>query len=275
MNDDRHKNCEAKTIKSFERLCGIIKTLRGPDGCPWDKEQTVFSIIPNLIEESHEFSEAAANSDLDESINNMREELGDVFLVATMLGIIAQQDNLFNLSDSLNDISEKLIRRHPHVFSDSEARDSKEVITQWDKIKTEIEGKGSKSIFKNIPKGLPPILRAEKTQKNAAKAGFDWKSFDGPLEKIREETEELAEIITEPLTRKEMVTEEIGDLLFSVINLSRHLHTDPAQALQISTNKFMRRYEKLEEIAAERGTKINLENITELDKIWREIKDML
>jgi tetrapyrrole methylase family protein/MazG family protein len=261
--------------ESFNELYRTIKTLRGPDGCPWDKEQTVFSITANLIEEAHEFSEAAAKHPASESVKEMREELGDVFLVTTMLGIIAEEDRLFSLKDSLQEITEKIIRRHPHVFGESKAADSREVISQWDKIKSDVEGKPGHSSLETVPKNLPPMIRAEKIQKKAAKTGFDWKNYEGPLCKIREETEELAELLNDKTSDKELLTEELGDMLFSVINLSRHLEIDPSAALQKSTQKFINRYKEMKAIAEQEGIELSFKNAAKLDKIWKTIKGRL
>ncbi|MFP4382576.1 MAG: nucleoside triphosphate pyrophosphohydrolase [Spirochaetia bacterium] len=266
---------ENDVIDGFRDLYRTIKILRGPNGCPWDKEQTVFSIAANLIEESHEFSEAAAKHPAPESIKEMREELGDVFLVALMLGVIADEDDLFSLYDSLKEITAKLLRRHPHVFSNSQASTSREVITQWDKIKSDVEGKPGHSSLDSVPKNLPPLMRAEKVQKKAAKSGFDWENHYGPLSKIKEETEEISLLLRDKNAETDRITEELGDILFSIVNLSRHLKIDSSLALQKATQKFITRYEKMKTIAENKGVDISFENAEELDKIWESIKKKL
>jgi tetrapyrrole methylase family protein / MazG family protein len=247
----------------IERLREIMATLRAPNGCPWDREQTHESIKSALLEEAYELIEAIDNRDME----NMKEELGDVLLQVIFHSQLANETGKFNFDDVVTTISDKLVRRHPHVFGDVNAPDTATVLANWNEIKKK-EKPERKGPFDGIPKALPALMRATEVSKKAAKVGFDWPNAEGALAKVREETDELA-AETHDKTR---AAEELGDLLFAVVNLSRHLKLDAEQCLYAATNKFQKRYEAMAAVLAERGKKLEDCTLAEMDAVWNEIK---
>ena len=213
--------------KSFERLYEIMKKLRSPGGCPWDREQTPKSIRSNLVEEAYECVEAVTANDLP----HIKEEIGDVFLVNTFMAYMYEQEGRFSVAEALDGVSDKLVRRHPHVFGEGSTADTPDkVIAQWKDIKVTVEGKKPKdSVIDEVSHALPPMDRAYKIQKKAAKVGFDWKEAGDVWAKVREEAEE-ARLACEHGDR-DRVEDEIGDILFSLVNVSRFLKIDPSVAL--------------------------------------------
>ncbi len=267
MHGENEANPEAETGEAFLRLFSIIKTLRGPDGCPWDKKQTPASLAPSLIEESYEFIEAAGDNNKD----NMREELGDIFLLVTMISYMLEQDRSFSLSDVLHEISDKLIRRHPHVFGDMKKEDAGEVIELWKQIKRDVEKKKEvDSITEEIPRSLPPLERAFMMQKKVSKVGFDWEKGEDVEKKIIEEIEELKEELKDGHISG--TEEEIGDILFSIVNFSRFLDVDPAIALHRTNQKFVTRFRYIEEKMKAAGKELSSDNFTMMDEFWNEAK---
>ncbi len=254
--------------EGFPRLLSIVKQLRNPQGgCPWDLEQSPESLSSDFIEEVYEALEAIRDKD-DE---HLKEELGDVFLVTTMISYMKEQEGAFLVDDVLMGISEKLIRRHPHVFSDSQAGNAQEVLEQWDNIKVNIEGRAPRnSLLDKVSKGLPPLERAYKLQKKASKAGFDWPDIQGALEKVNEEIDEVR---TADPGNKEELLDELGDLLFSVINISRHLGIDPSEALLHCNRKFMKRFAHVEKRMKEQGLEMKPGNLEIMDQFWDESKE--
>src|SRR6266480_7825346 len=216
----------------FKRLCDIVAKLRAPGGCPWDREQTHESILPQMIEEAYELSEAVSASDT----AHFREELGDVLLHVVMQAEIARESGRFNIDDVLREISEKLVRRHPHVFGTSEARDSGAVLKQWEAIKRE-EKNANLHYLASLPKALPALVRAQKAQSKAARVNFDWTELGGVMAKVEEELRETKEAIQSQ--QYERIEDEIGDLLFAVVNLARKCKIDTETALQSATDKFV------------------------------------
>jgi tetrapyrrole methylase family protein/MazG family protein len=250
---------------TFSRFFDVIRTLRGPEGCPWDRKQTTESMRPYLLEETYEALDAIDMKDDEE----LREELGDVFLIATMMAYIKEQDGAFTVSEVFDHISEKLVRRHPHVFGTSEADTPEAVSAQWDQIKTEVEGKAHPSALDGIPDGLPPLSRAFELQKRAEKQGFDWNDPAPAAEKVREELDEVLAHDPSEHTRLEA---ELGDLLFSVVNLSRKLGVDPSIALHQANGKFRRRFRAVEEEMERRGRTMRDADLAEMDAIWDDTK---
>ncbi len=252
----------------FKRLLDIVKTLRGPNGCPWDKEQSARTLRGDLLEETYECIDAINSHDS----GNLREELGDLFLLATMISYIEQQAGRFTVTDVLDEISEKLIRRHPHVFSDSTISGSEEVIQQWDRIKRDVEGKDSgSSLLDSVPGSLPPLEKAYRYQKKAAKVGFDWEELSQVSDKVHEELQELEEIDPQNGSHTE-VENELGDLLFAVVNLCRHYKVDPAIALHGTNRKFARRFRYIEEEMKSRGKALSTKEFSLMDTLWNEAK---
>ena len=229
-----------KTQDAFEELYSVIRRLRAPDGCNWDREQTPQTMRSSLIEETYECIEAIDNKDPEHT----KEELGDLFLLVTMIAYMHEQSGQFTVADSLTGISEKLVRRHPHVFGDSNAETSEEIIKQWDQIKTDVEGRKAKdSVLDKVSNGLPPLEKSYELQKKAAKAGFDWQHIDDIWDKVHEEINEVKD--AEQQSPDELES-EIGDLIFAVVNISRGYNIDPAVALQRTNNKFTRRFHFIE-----------------------------
>ncbi|MDR3166571.1 MAG: nucleoside triphosphate pyrophosphohydrolase [Treponema sp.] len=252
---------------AFRDLCDIVARLRAPGGCPWDREQTPASLRGDLIEETYECIEAIDEKEPD----HIREELGDLFLLVTMISYMHEQEGLFSVEDVLTELAEKLIRRHPHVFGDLKVRDSAEVLDNWARIKVEQEGRKPKdSLLDTVSRGLPPLDRAWKLQKRAAKAGFDWPDLQGVLNKIEEELEETKGEIQEG--REDRIEAELGDLLFSVVNLCRFLKIEPSVALQRTNGKFTERFKYMERGMKDAGQEMKGENLALMDALWEEAK---
>jgi nucleoside triphosphate diphosphatase len=249
----------------FQKLCEIVAKLRAPGGCPWDREQTHESLLPATIEEAYEVAEAArAKNDA-----HFREELGDLLLLVVMHSEIAREAGRFNIDNVLDEISEKLIRRHPHVFGKSDARDSGAVLKQWEAIKR-TEKKSDTHYLSSLPAALPALMRAQKAQSKVARVNFDWTELRDVIAKVEEELGELKRAIESE--DQKSIEDEIGDLLFAVVNLSRKCKLDAESALQAATDKFARRFNLLEDELRARGKKLGDVDLAELDAIWNEIK---
>ena len=255
----------SKVTNQFANLCDIVARLRSAEGCPWDREQTNESLLPALIEESYELCEAAHSPD----DAHFREELGDLLLLILMHAQIAAENGRFNIEDVIKSVSEKLIRRHPHVFGTSEVRDSGAVLKQWEAIKRE-EKKSDSHYLASLPKALPALVRAQKAQSKAARVNFDWTELRDVIAKMEEELRETKEAIE--CQQKERIEDEIGDLLFSVVNLARKCNIDAESALQSSTDKFVTRFNRLEDELKTRGMKLGGVELPEMDAIWERIK---
>lgn len=250
-------------------LLRIMEILRSEDGCPWDREQNHKSIRGNMLEEAYEVADAIDNDD-DAALC---EELGDVLLQIVFHARMAQEENRFGFDDVADGICKKLILRHPHVFADTVVSGSAQVLDNWDNIKkVEKHQETATDTLKSVPKAFPALLRAAKVQKRAAKVGFDWRDIDGAFEKIPEETAELRQAILEG--DQAHIDEELGDLLFAVVNTSRFAKVDAEDALQSATNKFIARFAKTEQLAVKRGIDMASSTIEELDKLWDEVKSL-
>lgn len=253
---------------SISDLLEIMRILRGENGCPWDREQTHQSIRRDFIEETYEVLEAIDNDDKE----NLCEELGDVLLQVVFHSQIEKEAGCFDFDDVTDGVCKKLIVRHPHVFGDVVVNGTGDVLTNWDKIKQETKGQDSVSqVLESIPKGFPALIRSQKVQKKASKAGFDWDNVDGAIEKVREETDEVCSAIEK--NDADNIMEEIGDLLFAVVNVSRFAHVDSELALTRATDKFISRFTKCEKLAKERGIDMASSSIEELDVLWNEVKE--
>jgi MazG family protein len=250
----------------FAKLCDIVAKLRAPDGCPWDREQTNKSLVPALIEEAYETAEAARTQD----DAHFREELGDLLLLVVMHAQIARETGRFGIEEVIGQVSDKLIRRHPHVFGTSEARDAGAVLKQWEAIKRE-EKNSDLHYLASLPKALPALVRAQKAQSKAARVNFDWTALRDVMAKVEEELRETKEAIQSQ--QAENIEHEIGDLLFAVVNLARKCKIDAEGALQSATNKFVARFNRLEDELAVRGKKLGEVELAEMDAIWNEIKN--
>jgi len=254
-------------MKEFDRLVQIVADLRNPEtGCPWDKIQTHKSLVPNFIEELYESIEAIESGDM----KDLSEELGDLMLHIVMQSRIAEETGDFEMSEVLRGINEKLIRRHPHIFGDEKVKDAKEVKLNWEQIKLK-EKTHRKSALEGVPRGMPKLIVAQRMQEKAAAVGFDWDNHHQVFEKLSEEIAELKEAIEEedPVH----IEEELGDLLFTVVNLSRKLGIDAEMALSGTNRKFERRFKQVEEIYKDKKTKMHDSNLEQLDEVWEAVKD--
>ncbi len=257
---------------NFKNLVEIMETLRSKDGCPWDKEQTHESLKSCLIEEVYEIVDAVDSKDSEQ----LKEELADLFFLIIFYCKIADDSNNFDINNMLEVCLEKMTRRHPHVFGDKTAENVSEALNQWNEIKKkEIEAKqngknSNKSIVDNVPNHMPALQKAQKVQKKVAHVGFDWEVIEDVIAKVHEELEEVKEAINNK--EKEQIAEEIGDLLFAVVNLSRFLKLDSEDLLRKSISKFTGRFKKVEMRVAALGKKIEECSLGELDGIWNEIK---
>jgi tetrapyrrole methylase family protein/MazG family protein len=273
MNDERNSPDNAA---AFEKLSGIVKRLRAPGGCPWDREQTPATLRGDLIEETYECVEAIDEKEP----GHIMEELGDLFLLVTMLSYMHEQKGDFTVAQTLEGVSAKLIRRHPHVFGDVKVSGSADVLENWARIKVEQEGKTPKdSILDTVSRGLPPLDRACKLQKKAARAGFDWPDLAGVVGKIEEELAEVREAFAQGAAAENAPAAEgaleceLGDLLFSVVNLCRYFGVEPSVALQRTNGKFENRFKYVEKRMKETGVEMKQENLTVMDKFWEEAKE--
>jgi len=249
----------------FAKLCEIVAKLRAPGGCPWDREQTHESLLPATIEEAYEVAEAArAKNDA-----HFREELGDLLLLVVMHAEIAREAGGFNIDNVLAEITGKLIRRHPHVFGESNARDSGAVLKQWEAIKRE-EKETDEHYLASLPGALPALMRAQKAQSKVARVNFDWTELREVIAKVEEELGELKDAIKGE--DQKSIEDEIGDLLFAVVNLARKSKLDAEAALQAATDKFVGRFNSLEDELRARGKKLGDVDLVELDAIWNQIK---
>ncbi len=248
-------------------LVKIMEILRSPDGCPWDREQTHTSIRKNLIEESYEVAEA-----IDQADNELLcEELGDLLLQVVFHSQMEAERNEFDFGNVCDGICKKLILRHPHIFSDVVANTSDEVLKNWDEIKKQEKGHTTATqTLRSVPSVLPALMRAQKVQSRAAKTGFDYPDVRSALEDLHSEVEELLQAIDSQTPQRQ--SEELGDLLFSAVNVSRFIKTDPEEALTGSTERFINRFEEVERIAAECGVEISGQSIEQLNVLWAQAK---
>lgn len=256
---------EALLNKSFNKLREIIAVLRGPNGCPWDKKQTHESLKKYLIEEAYELIEAIDEDDIDHII----EELGDVLLQVLLHAQIGEDEGFFSIEDIIQGLSEKMIRRHPHVFGEVEAENVDEVLQNWQSIKAEEKGEKPASLLDGIPASYPQLLKAEALQKKAAKVGFDWEEVSSIWDKVREEIKEF-EIETE--NNNENMISEFGDILFAFVNIARYYQINPEEALNRTNNKFYHRFLYIEEKVRESGKDISSFSVDQLDAFWNEAK---
>jgi MazG family protein len=265
-------------MTGFEKLCEIVAKLRAPGGCPWDREQTHESLLPQLIEEAYEVAGAVRAKDT----ANFREELGDILLHVVMHAEIARESGQFQIDDVLNEVTDKLVRRHPHVFGTTDAQDSGAVLWQWEAIKREEKRKIHAHYLDGLPAALPALIRAQKAQAKAARVNFDWTELDDVAAKIDEELSETKAAIEkwhrQPADDSRAgspcheVEDEIGDLLFAVVNLARKCKLDAESTLQSATDKFVERFNRLEDELQAQGKRLGEVGLAELDALWNKIK---
>ncbi|OOF85006.1 nucleoside triphosphate pyrophosphohydrolase [Rodentibacter ratti] len=255
---------------SIQDFIELIAQLRHPEkGCPWDLKQNYESMIPCLIEETYEVIDAIQKKD----IANLREELGDLLLQVVFFSQLASEDSYFNFDDVLNDVAEKIIRRHPHVFADAKAENEEEALARWNSIKALEKSKAlNPSILDNVPSAFPALMRAQKLQKQCSKIGFDWTEISPVFEKIEEELQEVKDEVNKNPQNIERIEEEIGDLFFATVNLSRHLKCNAEESLRKANLKFEQRFRKVEQKAKEMGKELTALSLIEMDILWDEVK---
>lgn len=255
--------------RKFQRLIEIMSRLRAPGGCPWDREQTFDSIKPYTLEETYEVLDAIDRRDWDE----LRAELGDFMLQAVFFAQMASEEKLFDIGDSLDAINEKLVRRHPHVFADETAKTGDDVKKRWDEIKAEerkLNPDAPQGLLASVPRALPALVEAQQITSRAARAGFDWSNAEEVLAKLDEERLEFAE--ARELGSQDQIEDELGDLLFVLVNLARFVKVDPEQALRRTNTKFRERFGHVERRLAAQGREVNGTPIEELEALWQEAK---
>ncbi len=254
---------------SFDQLIEIMQILRGPDGCPWDKEQTADTIKGHLIEEAYEVLETINDKDY----AGLKEELGDLLLQVIFHSQLAKEKAKFDINDVITSINQKLIRRHPHVFAGQEAAGSKEVLKQWEEIKKQEKGEGKKahSYLDGVPKGLPSLAYSQRLQTKAARVGFDWQQTEPAIEKIDEEVEEFKEAYNGK--DYSLIEKELGDMLFSIVNVARKLKIDAESALVKSAGVFAQRFHKMEEAATKQGIDFAKLTLEEKEELWQKVKE--
>ena len=265
---DNYREHQDNFRDAVDRLYTILTILRAPGGCPWDRQQTNKTTTEAMIDESYEYLNGVIAGD----VPSEREEIGDVMINAFMNLRIHEEAGDLSPTDAFNEVCDKLIRRHPHVFGEEKAENADQVLSLWNSVKENVEGHRMKAedFFGHIPSVLPPLEKSYEIQKKLKKVGFDWPDADGVLDKIDEELGEVRDAIKEG--DKDHIEEEIGDLLFSVVNLARFLKIRPNTALHRTNGKVMDRFQKLFDLAAERSIPLDKEHADEMNMLWDEIK---
>lgn len=252
---------------AFSRLVDIMAKLRSPGGCPWDRKQTHRSLLPYLIEETYELKDALLSRNTD----RMREEMGDLLLQIVFHAQLASERGRFDAASVADEISDKLVRRHPHVFGAKPKRiTSRQVLANWERIKLAENPEKSRSLLDGVPRSMPALLKAYRVQEKVAQYGFDWQHAEGALVKLREEVEEFQEALQQ--NQADAVAEELGDLLFTLVNLARHVGVDPETALDKTNQKFIRRFEAVEKNLKRRGLDPSEAGLDELETEWQAVK---
>lgn len=268
MNENSKKS-------GFEKLYSVVKTLRGENGCPWDKVQTPLSLRKFMVEECFETIDAITTGDA----QHVKEELGDLFFNVLLDACIYEEENSFTVDECLSEIAEKLIRRHPHVFSNSEGKieSDSDLNKQWDKIKENIEGRKEKCTLDSVPDGFPPLLKASKMLKKAAKTGFEWNDIEEVKAKVFEELKEVEEANQElskgkSESNEKHLEEEVGDLLLSVVNYARWLNVDPTIAMENANKKFKSRFDFVETSMKQNNLPMDENHLKEMMDFWEKAK---
>lgn len=258
-----------KSVYTFSDLLGIMEKLRGPEGCPWDKEQNHETLMPYFVEETYEALDAIKRY----AIDDMIEELGDVLLQIVFHAQIGSEDGYFDIQDIIQSISEKMVLRHPHVFENLKVDSADEVISNWNRIKqVEKNHKRHTQVMEALPKLMPTLMRAEKIQKIAAKVGFDWPTVDGAIEKIKEEIDEVCEELED--NSQDKLQEELGDLIFSIVNVCRMKKISAELALELTNKKFIDRFNFIEKTLENENRNFEEMTLEELDSIWEKAKNV-
>ncbi len=253
-------------MKEFDGLVNVIRKLRGKRGCPWDRKQTHSSLKPYVVEEAYELIHA-----IDKKDNaKIMDELGDVLLQVVLHARIAEEKGEFGIRDVINSIRNKMVRRHPHVFAGKKVKGVMQVWSNWEQIKS--EEASVRSILDSIPKAMPALYRADKTQKKAARVGFDWDNVAGAWDKVFEELEEIREVIGSKPLKKKRLSEEMGDLLFSIVNVARKMGLNSEETLHNSVEKFSKRFFRIEKHCRAKGALLSELSLDEMEKLWNKAK---
>lgn len=257
-------------VTSLQRLLTIMKKLRDPQaGCPWDRTQTFGSIAPYTLEETYEVLDAIQRQDYDD----LRDELGDLLFQVVFYAQMGQEQGLFDFQDICHAISDKLERRHPHIFGDASAADTAAVAARWEKIKTQERAeKALHSALDDIPQALPALMKAHKIQKRCAAVGFDWNTLGPVVDKVYEEIDEVMHEARQAVVDEKKLEEELGDLLFATVNLTRHLGHKAENALQAANRKFERRFRQVEAIIGQQGMSMNDATLEQMEAAWQQVK---
>ena len=256
--------------EAFQQLVDIMARLRGPGGCPWDREQTIHSLRGFVLEETYEVLDAIDNDDHD----TLRGEIGDLLFEGVFLAQIESDEARFTVADSLREITDKLIRRHPHVFAKTEGVDTPgKVVEQWEQIKAreQVDAGKKRALLSGIPKSMPALLRAHEIGTRAAAVGFDWARAADVVDKIEEEVAELREAVSHD-EGKPRIEEEMGDLLFAIANLARKLGIEPESALRKANDKFTKRFTALEGVFQEQGRSVHEATLEQMEEVWGQVK---
>ncbi|WP_153800972.1 nucleoside triphosphate pyrophosphohydrolase [Foetidibacter luteolus] len=249
------------TANSFNRLVEIMDDLR--EKCPWDRKQTIHTLRPMTIEETYELADAITGEDW----ANIKEELGDILLHVLFYSKIGSEQQRFTLQEVINGISEKLVKRHPHIYGDVQVNDEEDVKRNWEKIKKQ---EGKKSVLSGVPTSLPAMVKAARIQEKAKQVGFEWENKEDVWKKVEEEVAELKEAIT--LDEQDKIDEEFGDVLFSLVNYARFLRVDAEGVLERTNKKFIDRFTQMEQIAEQQGKNLHDMTLAEMDAIWNQVK---
>lgn len=252
--------------RTFDDLVRLMTKLRGPDGCPWDRKQTLPDLKPFVIEEAYEVVDAIDRN----SREALLEEVGDLLLEAVFITEITREEGSFDVYDSITAIHDKLVRRHPHVFGEVEASDAEQVLVNWEKLKNEERKAENKSVLSGVPQSMPALLKASRLTEKAARVGFDWRKTEDVFEKIDEELAELREAVDGGEVSH--IEEEIGDLLFTIANIARKVNVNAEEALQATNRKFMRRFESMESVVRASDRALDQLSLEEMDGLWDEAK---
>ena len=257
------ENTRKQQLEAFSRLLDIMNDLR--EKCPWDKKQTFDSLRTLTLEETYELADAIADNDLEE----VKKELGDLLLHIVFYSKLGAEIKAFDIADVANGICEKLISRHPHIYGDVQVENEEEVKQNWEKLKLK---EGKKSVLQGVPRGLSSVIKAQRIQEKAAGVGFEWEQIEQVINKVIEEWSEFEEEVQKGASSK--MEEEFGDLLFSMINLSRFLKINPENALEATNKKFIKRFQYIEERAQKMNTSLSAMSLEEMDQLWNEAKNL-
>jgi len=257
------ENTRKQQLEAFSRLLDIMNDLR--EKCPWDKKQTFDSLRTLTLEETYELADAIADNDLEE----VKKELGDLLLHIVFYSKLGAEIKVFDIADVANGICEKLISRHPHIYGDVQVENEEEVKQNWEKLKLK---EGKKSVLQGVPRGLSSVIKAQRIQEKAAGVGFEWEQTEQVINKVKEEWSEFEEEVQKGASSK--MEEEFGDLLFSMINLSRFLKINPENALEATNKKFIKRFQYIEDQAQKMNTSLSAMSLEEMDQLWNEAKKL-